>query len=604
MLALILLAGAQALEAVSQARHGHARAGTPAAVLLELRAVPGMRVALAPCARRPDTRSARDGLVKPLLEPQATPPPGLVLIPGGRTQIGIDTRELAHMLDNDPAAQNYAASLSAETPRHEEFVADFYLMSTEVTNEQFAEHVRRANARPPEHWGEAAIRAGLDAHFEEEERLRAEALRRGEPAPTPRSFDRRRFWLENWRTSRWTVPPGEERLPVVFVDFEQARGYARWAGLRLMTEVEFQRAVRGDTTRAFPWGSEWDSEKRAATSAARKKGGAHPVASFPAGMSRQGVFDLCGNVWEWTASPYLPFRGYERRVYEFGFGGSKRIVNALADWNAEQRVVVGGSFQTPPLMARGSVRRGAERHQSTDALGFRCAASVKRGVDLATAVLATELTPNVRPLEPQGLVDFDADASTVLERWTSELVDGTPASHRAITGYAYALFTPVTAVPVADPQSLDRRTLESGPVTLGFLATSEMLLDPSLPAGTYIVAYRARGKLPETTPRSTSRSGQPPLEERLAFDLERDHVIFFALDGTPLGAQPVRMEWVNERASSVSLELSGASDAGRTRSIRFDLWIACRTTQKGFALSLPVSVPAGVLTGDETQAPK
>lgn len=534
------------------------------------------------------------------IAPQATPPPGLVLIPGGRTQIGIETRELAHMLESDPAAQSYAASLSAETPRHEEFVDDFFLMSTEVTNEQFAEHVRRAGVRPPEHWGEAAIRAGLDAHFKEEERLRAEALRRGEPAPIPRSFDRRRFWLENWSTSRWSVPPGEERLPVVFVDFEQARGYARWAGLRLMSEVEFQRAVRGDTTRAFPWGNEWDSEKRAATSAARKKGGAHPVASFPAGMSRQGVFDLCGNVWEWTESPYLPFRGYERRVYEFGFGGSKRIVNALADWNAEQRVVVGGSFQTPPTMARGSVRRGADRQQSTDALGFRCAASVKRGVDLATALLTTQLTPNVRPLEPHGLVGFDAHASTVLERWSSKLVDGTPSSHRTITGYAYALFTPVDALPVADPQALDRRTLESGPVTLGFLATSEMLLEPSLPAGTYVVAYRAHGK----SSAGATRGGAPPLEERLAFDLERDHVIFFALDGTPLRALPARMEWVNERASSVSLELSGASDAGPTRSIRFDLWIACRTTQKGFALSLPLRVPAGVLTGDELDAPK
>lgn len=545
-------------------------------------------------ARATRARLAALLVVAPLAQ-LSEPPPGLVLIPGGRTQIGIETRELARLLENDPAAQNYAASLSAETPRHEVSVDDFYLMTTEVTNEQFAEYVRRAHVRPPEHWGEAAIRSGLDAHFKEEERLRAEALRRGDPIPPPRSFDRRRFWLESWRTSAWSVPPGEERLPVVFVDYEQARGYARWAGLRLMSEFEFERAVRGDTSRAYPWGNEWDNEKRAATSALRKKGGAHPTASFPLGVSRQGVFDLCGNVWEWTASPYAPFPGYERHVYEFGFGSNKRIVNAIADWNEDQRVVVGGSFQTPPLMARGTVRRGADRQQSTDALGFRCAASAKRGVDLATMLLASELTPNVRPREPQGLVDFEPRESVMLERWTSKLVDGAPSGYRSITGYSYALFTPVTVIPAADPQTLDRRTLESGPVTLGFLSTSEAILEPSLPAGTYIVAYRAHGAPSLGNP----RNGAAPLEETLKLDLAVDHLIYFGLDGKPLHAQPVRVEWANERASAVALELSGESNAGRVRSIRFDLWVACRAAQKGFALSMPLQVPAGVLTRDD-----
>src|SRR5687767_5120696 len=75
------------------------------------------------------------------------PPPGLVHVPGGKTTIGIEVRELERLLAADRNSQNYAGALSAETPQHEVVVPAFDLMVTEVTNEQYAAYVAARGAR-------------------------------------------------------------------------------------------------------------------------------------------------------------------------------------------------------------------------------------------------------------------------------------------------------------------------------------------------------------------------------------------------------------------------------------------------------------------------
>lgn len=535
-------------------------------------------------------------------------PPGLVLVAGGRTQIGIEPKELVRLLEGDLNSQNYAGSLSAETPRHERAIDSFYVMTTEVTNEQYFVYVNASGARPPEHWGEAAVRDGLEAFYKEEERRKQSAIAQGVAAPPSATFDRRQWWREHWSTSSWAVPPGDERLPVVFVDFTQARGYARWAGLRLPTEFEYERAVRGDTTRSYPWGNDWDNEKYAATSLLKKKGTLFPVASFPSGVSRQGLYDLAGNVWEWTSSAYVPFPGYERRVFEFGYGDKKRKVNALADWDDAQRVVVGGSFQTSQIMARASARRAADPDQSTDALGFRSAASLRPGFDTASAVLDLDLTPNIRPRDVNGMVAYAPDACVAVERWTT--IDPVPSGLPPPLGYAviashrFALFTPVKALPVPDPTLLDKLSLESGPVPLGFLATSERMLEPDLPAGTYLVSYRARGLRPYASarPANGERDGksvnEAPLEEVLSLDVGLDHLIFTSLAGQAVRAVRTKIEWANSRESRVEIH-SGAPATGADgevgSALRFELCLAGRGTQKGFLVDLSIRFEPGAI---------
>jgi formylglycine-generating enzyme required for sulfatase activity len=95
------------------------------------------------------------------------------------------------------------------------------------------------------------------------------------------------------------APPSElEDHPVVHVDLEDARAYARWAGKRLPTEDEWQYAAEGPDHLRYPWGE----QLRADTCNDGRTRGTTAVKQFPAGRSAFGCYDLCGNIWHWTES--------------------------------------------------------------------------------------------------------------------------------------------------------------------------------------------------------------------------------------------------------------------------------------------------------------
>jgi gamma-glutamyl hercynylcysteine S-oxide synthase len=104
-------------------------------------------------------------------------------------------------------------------------------------------------------------------------------------------------FLKHWANGK--VPAGKEKHPVVYVSLEDARAYARWAGKRLPTEIEWQYAAQGSDGRKYPWGTAFDSTKCNVG-----RGSSTPVDAFPAGKSPFGVMDLVGNVWQWTGDVY------------------------------------------------------------------------------------------------------------------------------------------------------------------------------------------------------------------------------------------------------------------------------------------------------------
>jgi len=128
--------------------------------------------------------------------------------------------------------------------------------TTPVTNAQFAEFLRQSGYRPR---------------------------------------DRENF-LKHWPNG--DVPPGREDHPVVYVDLEDARAYARWAGKRLLTEEQWQYAAQGPDGLAYPWGGQWEEGR----CNGGVPGGTMSVTAFPQGRSPFGCYDMCGNTWEWTES--------------------------------------------------------------------------------------------------------------------------------------------------------------------------------------------------------------------------------------------------------------------------------------------------------------
>ena len=99
----------------------------------------------------------------------------------------------------------------------------------------------------------------------------------------------------------WTggePPPGLGDHPVVYVDLNDARAYARWAGKRLPTEEEWQYAAEGPEALRYPWGNELKPD----ACNGGENGGTASVTAFPAGRSPFGCYDMCGNTWEWTES--------------------------------------------------------------------------------------------------------------------------------------------------------------------------------------------------------------------------------------------------------------------------------------------------------------
>ncbi|MGH7772986.1 MAG: formylglycine-generating enzyme family protein [Candidatus Binatia bacterium] len=107
------------------------------------------------------------------------------------------------------------------------------------------------------------------------------------------------------RGGKWVADPGFENHPVVEVSWFGARDYCAWAGKRLPTEAEWEKAARGTDGRKYPWGNSPPDRTRAQFNAGWNQ--TAPVDSFPKGASPYGVLDLSGNAWEWVSSAYLPY---------------------------------------------------------------------------------------------------------------------------------------------------------------------------------------------------------------------------------------------------------------------------------------------------------
>ncbi len=156
----------------------------------------------------------------------------------------------------------------------------------------------------------------------------------------------------NWNRESRTFPKGKADHPVVLVSGQNAEAYAEWAGKRLPTQEEWQKAARGIDGRKYPWGDQKPTPKLC--NYKRNEGGTTPVGKYsPEGDSPYGCVDMSGNVWEWTASNF-----------------DKNMIICGGDWEYPKKNVRAAScLSVPPS------RRNNE-------IGFRCV--VDSGEHLAT----------------------------------------------------------------------------------------------------------------------------------------------------------------------------------------------------------------------------
>lgn len=175
----------------------------------------------------------------------------------------------------------------------------------------------------------------------------------------------RRFILATGHTSpaSWVnsqYAPEAARHPVTGVSWDDANDYARWAGKRLPTEEEWERAARGEDGRRYPWGNEWKEGLANVSSS----GIGHPsdVGIHSAGKSPCAAFDMVGNVWEWTASRYEAYPGGQVTDQKPG----------------DLRVIRGGCYKSMKDQATTTFRIGwparpLDEQTNYEQTGFRCA---------------------------------------------------------------------------------------------------------------------------------------------------------------------------------------------------------------------------------------
>ncbi|MBI2834318.1 MAG: ergothioneine biosynthesis protein EgtB [Acidobacteria bacterium] len=265
--------------------------------------------------------------------PNGRRPRQTVRIPAGRATLGIDRREAAFGWDN-------------EFNRLVVEVGAFDIDACKVSNGEFLEFVETDGYRRPEFWSTDSW-AWRKQH----------------------QLDHPFFWVRRGREWTWRGMLEMQPLPLdapVYVTHAEAVAYAQWQTKRLPTEAEFHRAAFGRPDggeNPFPWGEDPPDSTRGNFDF--RCWDPVPCGSFPAGQSAFGVEDLVGNAWEWTATVFAPFPGFEPMA---------SYPEYSADFfDGEHYVIKGASCATARELVRRSFRNWFRPNYPFVYAGFRCA---------------------------------------------------------------------------------------------------------------------------------------------------------------------------------------------------------------------------------------
>jgi ergothioneine biosynthesis protein EgtB len=276
--------------------------------------------------------------------PQGAKIDGMAEIEGGLFTVGYDSGLAVE-------SENYEFAFDNEKPAHQFFLQNYQLDRALVTNGNYLEFMRDGGYQNFRWWFSEGWEVVNREHWR---------------APL--------YWEEHkgsWMIRDFAgVSAVEDKWdePVSHVSFYEASAYAKWAGKRLPTEAEWEKAAMSKESAggqsAFPWGDEPIDENRANLF---ENGIWAPtsVGSYPAGQNSYGCHQMIGDVWEWTTSDYVPYPGFKSEFDEYN-----------DKWFVNQKVLRGGSYATPRLHIRSTYRNFFHAHERWMISGFRCAKDI------------------------------------------------------------------------------------------------------------------------------------------------------------------------------------------------------------------------------------
>ncbi|MDP5230464.1 MAG: SUMF1/EgtB/PvdO family nonheme iron enzyme [Cellulophaga sp.] len=314
-------------------------------------------------------------------------PEGMVWIPGGEFQQG--------------AVSQDKMAMSHEKPAHLVSVDGFFMDITEVTNAQFKKFIKETNyvtiAERAIDWEEMKLQLPEGTPKPHDSILQPGALVfKKTKSSVPNLYDFSQWW--EWKIgASWKHPNGpkssivgKDNDPVVQISYEDALAYCEWAGRRLPTEAEWERAARGhqDNT-IYPWGDDvsvlktkantWEGEFPVNNTLADGYERRAAVKSYP--PNDFGLYDMAGNVWEWTTD------WYSTKYYTEQLQSNLTIVNPQGPEKAynpnnpyvKEKVIKGGSFLCSDSYCasyRISSRMGSSTDSASEHIGFRTVLSL------------------------------------------------------------------------------------------------------------------------------------------------------------------------------------------------------------------------------------
>ncbi len=235
----------------------------------------------------------------------------MVYVPAGEFLMGTSDADIEYYKEIFPLRR--ITRFDNERPQRTVFVDAFYIDKYEVTNKQYKQFLAETGYEPK--------------HY----------------------LDR--------------LPYNAPNLPAVVLEWEDAVAYTVWAGKRLPTEAEWEKAARGTDGRIWPWGNEWDGTKLSGNDGTGLKDGykeTAPIGQFPQGASPYGAHDMAGNLWEWVSDWYDP------NYYQT----SPPNINPKGPDTGDGHVLKGGGWAENLDFTRCASRLGGE--PGSLLRGFRC----------------------------------------------------------------------------------------------------------------------------------------------------------------------------------------------------------------------------------------